>query len=402
MDEVHLYERLKGAHIARLIKRFQARVRLVYRQIGQSYRHPIVIGVSATLHDEQRFLSKLMDVDPQDKRRYQQLRVIKPKAEELEATQGRERYIFIYPRNLSPTPHTPQYRVNDQTVGIRIVMAAMHNLKTGVEWRGLAFFDSINDLRQFRHNYDADPSFAGRDIPSANQGELWRIRTDRQKQDHNGRPYSVPNHCGSTCEERGRNATLHQCPHFREGDCWLFAKLHGWNERLEVANSVYAGVASQLDGKDLIPTSSSLEVGYDDDGIQLIYQHKAPRVVPPALFSGAGVPGVLPTTPRLSSPCSGLIAAMMPSTSSIQKRFTIQPSTMYRLMRVTSRCNGRTPCWPSLICWLAYGGRTWRELRTKQTSTILPRWESMISSLHPISYKAFLGRMICGEQDKNG
>jgi len=282
LDEVHLYERLKGAHIARLIKRFQARVRLVYGQIGEPQRHPIVIGVSATLHDEQRFLAKLMDVDPQDKARYERLRVIKPREDELEPTEGRERYIFVYPRRLSPTPRSPQYRVNDQAAAIQIVMCAMHNLKTDVEWRGLAFFDSINDLRQFRHNYDADPSlqwYVGRDpigrhIPPANQDELWRIRTDRRKAGER-----TFNHCGSTCEERARNATLYQCPHFRAGDCWVFAKLNGWNEKLKVAGSVYAGAepqATAIDDKDLIPTSPSLEVGYDDDAIHLVYQHKAP------------------------------------------------------------------------------------------------------------------------------
>jgi len=179
LDEVHLYERLKGAHIARLIKRFQARVRLVYAQTGDPQRYPVVIGASATLSDELRFLAKLMDVDPQDKPRYGRLRVIKPREEldEMEPTEGRERYIFIYPRRLSPTPRSPKYRVNDQAAAIQIVMCAMHNLKTDVEWRGLAFFDSINDLRQFRHNFDADPSIqwyvgrgsSGREIPPANQ-----------------------------------------------------------------------------------------------------------------------------------------------------------------------------------------------------------------------------------------
>jgi len=279
LDEVHLYERLKGAHIARLIKRFQARVRLVYRQTGEPDRHAIVVGASATLHDEQRFLAKLLDVDPQDKARYDCLRVIKPTEDELEPTGGRERYIFIYPRRLSPTPRSPQYRVNDQAAAIQIVMCAMHNLKTDVEWRGLAFFDSINDLRQFRHNYDADPSLqwivgydpVGRQIPPANQDELWRIRTDRRKAgDH------VPNNCGSDCVQRAQNGTLYECPHFRSGDCWVFARSHGWNQTLRVADSVYAGAASQLDGQDLIPTSPSLEVGYDDDAIHLVYQHKAP------------------------------------------------------------------------------------------------------------------------------
>jgi hypothetical protein len=286
LDEVHLYERLKGAHIARLIKRFQARVRLVYAEMGAPDRHAVVIGASATLHDEQRFLAKLMDVDPQDRARYQHLRVIKPFDEELEPTAGRERYIFIYPRRLSPTPRSPQYRVNDQAAAIQIAMCAMHNLKTDVEWRGLAFFDSINDLRQFRHNYDADPKlqwYVGRDprgkeIPPANQDELWRIRTDRQKIE-NGRRVQMPYSCGDQCTALARNQALVTCPHFRVGDCWIFSKLNGWNSPLRVAGSVYAGSAPQastIDDQDLIPTSPSLEVGYDDDAIHLIYQHKAP------------------------------------------------------------------------------------------------------------------------------
>jgi hypothetical protein len=118
-----------------------------------SQKHPLVIGVSATWHDEKRFLAKLLDIDRyQDKKRYDGLVVIKPKAHELEKTKGRERYIFVYPRRLSPTPKSPQYRVNDQMAAIQIVHG--HNLKTKNDWRGLAFFDSINDLRQFRHNYD--------------------------------------------------------------------------------------------------------------------------------------------------------------------------------------------------------------------------------------------------------
>jgi hypothetical protein len=267
LDEVHLYERLKGAHIARLIKRFQARVQLVYRHTGQPHRKPVVIGVSATLHDEQRFLAKLMDVDPQDREELSRLRVIKPFPDELEPTGGRERYIFIYPRGLSPTPNQPEHYITDQTAAIYTVMAAMHNLKTRANWRGLAFFDSINLLRQFYANYAASGTFP----MSAAEQENFRIRTDRRWP--KGETF---NECGSTCDRRAAEATLHECPHFRTGDCWTFAKLHGWNESLRVANSVYAGSAAQLDGQDLIPTSPSLEVGYDDDAIQLVYQHKAP------------------------------------------------------------------------------------------------------------------------------
>lgn len=289
LDEVHLYEQIKGAHIARLIKRFQARVRLVYNYIDMKTRRPIVVGVSATLQDERRFLAKLLDIDPyHDSQRYQQLRVIKPEDNELEPTEGRERYIFVYPRRLSPTPKNPNYRINDQAAAIQIVMCAMHNLKTEPEWRGLAFFDSINDLRQFRHNYARDPNLnhqwiagydsSGREIPPANEDELWRVRTDRRPSQSQMRS-KIINQCVSDCATRAKQASLYECLHFREGDCWVFAKEWGWNKPLKVASAVFAGSepeSSALDNKDLIPTSPSLEVGYDDDAIQLVYQHKAP------------------------------------------------------------------------------------------------------------------------------
>ncbi|GHO61372.1 hypothetical protein KSC_002640 [Ktedonobacter sp. SOSP1-52] len=286
LDEVHLYEQLKGAHIARLIKRFQARVRLIYDRGGPSLyhptHHPVVIGVSATLHDERAFLAKLLDVNPADEEQYNRLQCIKPQPGDSEPTGGRERYIFIYPRNLSPTPSKPENRVDDQTAAIQILMAAVHNLMSrDKKWRALAFFDSINDLRQFSHNYD-DPDYGSKSrsgnrvkqIPPANQDELWRIRTDRIKSDRSKR---VLNKCGIGCSARSQASSLHECPHFQSGDCWVFAKTRGCNRVLKLADPVYAGArAAALDSMDLIPSSPSLEVGYDDEAIQLVYQHKAP------------------------------------------------------------------------------------------------------------------------------
>ncbi len=289
LDEIHLYEQLKGAQISRLVKRVQARTRLASLETRQPY-HLMVIGVSATLSNEKRFLAKLLDIDPQDEQEYQKLIVIKPAEKDLDKTKGRERYIFIYPRSLSPTIKNSQYRVNDQAAAIQIIMTVMHNLKNDLEWRGLAFFDSINDLRQFRHNYDTDssigewiiddldPSDQKKEIPPANQDQLWRIRTDGFKilEDGKKRALAGLNKCQDTCEKRLQNGTLSECRHFRNGDCWILAKTIGWNEPLHVAKAIYAGASAELDGQDLIPSSPSLEVGYDDDSIQLVYQHKAP------------------------------------------------------------------------------------------------------------------------------
>lgn len=261
LDEVHLYEQVRGAHIARLVKRFVARSRLAMSMRGQPHRRPVVMGVSATLQDERRFLAKLMDIAPGTAHYRERLHVIKPDAAELQDSGGRERYLFLYPRGASPTPMSPRFRVNDTTAAIQTVMALVHNLRpqNASEWKAVAFFDSINDLRQFGYNYNGvvQPG----EIPPANQAELWAIRTR-----HN---------CGG-CDVREREATLHECQHFAAGDCWTFARNHGCDRRLEVAEAVYAGATAAVDRADLIPTSSVLEVGYDDEAIQLVYQHKGP------------------------------------------------------------------------------------------------------------------------------
>jgi hypothetical protein len=261
LDEVHLYEQVRGAHIARLVKRFVARSRLAMGMRNQPNSRPVVMGVSATLQDERRFLAKLMDVAPGTTDYRERLHVIRPVAADLQDSGGRERYLFLYPRGASPTPNSPRFRVNDTTAAIQTVMALVHNLrpKAATEWRAVAFFDSINDLRQFGYNYDGTTQRG--EFPPANQAELWAIRTRHD--------------CGG-CDVREREATLHACPHFAAGDCWTFSRNHGCDRRLVVASAVYAGAAATVDRADLVPTSSVLEVGYDDEAIQLVYQHKGP------------------------------------------------------------------------------------------------------------------------------
>lgn len=399
LDEVHLYERLKGAHIARLIKRFQARVRLVYTQNNEPARHPVVIGVSATLHDERRFLAKLMEVDPLDRLRYERLRVIEPAEDELEPTDGRERYIFVSPRRLSPTPRNPAYRVNDQAAAIQVVMCAMHNLKTAADWKGLAFFDSINDLRQFQHNYEADPSLnwlvgldpTGREIPPANNDELWRIRTDRRKAGPNGQ---TTNYCHSTCQVRAQNATLGECPHFRAGDCWVFAQLAGWNQRLRVASSVYAGAepqAAALDNQDLIPTSPSLEVGYDDDAIHLIYQHKAPPSAT-SFIQRRGRAGRDPND-------SPVIVTLLWPYRRDDVFYFFHPEALYE--PATSTCSAPMPSWRSSTCSPACAARTWTGSGTTPGSWTSRRPAGTISRPEMTSPRISSGCLIRNAQGSN-
>src|SRR5262249_11031231 len=88
---------------------------MAYAGHNQPERRPIVIGVSATLHDERRFLAKVLDVPPTVPHHEARRRVVKPQPGEWEATEGRERYLFLYPRRVWPTPRKPNDRVNDST-----------------------------------------------------------------------------------------------------------------------------------------------------------------------------------------------------------------------------------------------------------------------------------------------
>ena len=271
LDEVHLYERIKGAHISRLIKRFKARVALAYKHRPDLTRKiPLLIGVSATLNDEEAFLRKILGAD--DKISPEQLCIVKPKESELDLMEGRERYIFLLPKQHSPTPTKPEFFVTDQTASIQAVMALMHNLKPKKEWKGVVFFDSINDLMQFSRNYDPSNGEGGSSVErSANYKELWKIRTNRRTS--NVQYSRVGNGC-NLCSGSG-GMTTSRCKHFHVGDYWEFAH-SGWNLPLNVSAPVHATQSKSMSESDLILSSSSLEVGYDDADVQLVYQHKAP------------------------------------------------------------------------------------------------------------------------------
>ena len=272
LDEVHLYERLKGAHISKLIRRFKARVALTYKHRPDLEEViPMLIGISATLNDEEAFLRKLIHLQHDD--RTEKMVIIKPNEDELELMEGRERYLFLLPKKDSPTSNNPEYRVNDQTAAIQIMMALMHNLKTDSSWKGLTFFDSINDLIQFSRNYDPTYGEGTAQVEkSANYNELWRIRTDKT------RPSQVKfSKISKGCKicSQHRTKDLDQCPHFQIGDYWVFAHM-GWNRSLKVSPPIFAGQRKNLSNDDMILSSPSLEVGYDDADVQMVYQHKAP------------------------------------------------------------------------------------------------------------------------------
>lgn len=275
LDEVHLMNGLAGAHLSRLISRFQARVGMAAHELGWGAYQALPIGVSATLYDEAGFMAKVLGIEPSQA--VDKIVVRKPNdaegtPEELVKTTGQERYIFVRPHEI-PNPETPERRVGSMSAAVQIVMASLHNLMDRqqgekYQYKALAFFDSVNDVNLFHQFYNNPDNLRSR--PGANTQELWRIRTEHRCLITQG-PCRTSNVGGS------QNVFYGACSRFLAGDCWIFAQRWGWDKPLNVSRPTYSGVAGDLQRTHLIPTTPALEVGYDDEAIQLVYQHMAPN-----------------------------------------------------------------------------------------------------------------------------
>src|SRR5262249_19196455 len=152
---------LDGAHLSRLVSRFQARVALSAPKLGLGTQYAIPIGVSATFYEEAGFMGKVLGIYHEDG--HAKNIVCKTEDQdsietELSPTLGRERYIFVRPHEV-PNPDEPEKRVGSMTSAVQIVMASMHNLMDRalgqkLQYKGLAFFDSVNDVNLFEQFYN--------------------------------------------------------------------------------------------------------------------------------------------------------------------------------------------------------------------------------------------------------
>src|SRR5262249_4239197 len=139
-------------------------------------------------------------------------------------------------------------------------------------FRSVVFLDSIDKLKRLHGDFtDAEV-----------QKRLAKLRTSVFGRDPQDTRRLVERCCG---EPRS-------CSRFREGECWWFAandrqqrgagpRAIGPGEPLIVASRpVYSATSGNVDklieGADVLFATSSLEVGYDDPEMALVYQHYAP------------------------------------------------------------------------------------------------------------------------------
>lgn len=257
-DEIHLYTHIHGAQVGLTLRRLAARAAIN----DPSARETVAIGMSATIGDPARAWGRLVgrgDVE-----------VIRPEAGETDANpRGREYFLFIQPEVESRGAD-----IAGASTTIQSLMCLGHGMRrrTGAEggYRSLVFFDSIDKMRRLHGAY----------IDAEEGRELAGFRINAFGDDAQGAPQT------ECCHEPVG------CDRFRDGECWWFAAndarqcgaggLRAPGAPLRVARTpIYSGTSGDAEalvkGADVVFATSSLEVGYDDPDITLVYQHYAPQ-----------------------------------------------------------------------------------------------------------------------------
>lgn len=258
-DEIHLYTHIHGAQVGYTLRRLLARSAIN----GPKQPRPLAIGMSATLGDPARVWGELIGRDPAVELRPEP-------GERRRNPRGREYFYFV-----QPEVESRGQDIAGASTSIQSLMCLAHGMRrrTGRDggYRAIVFLDSIDKLKRLHGDYqDAEEA-----------RHLAALRTRLFDDDlGTGRPRR---------ECCGQPAT---CDQFREGECWYFAATDNvqvtargrylpGNALIVSQRPVFSGekgkVEEMIRTSDVVFATSSLEVGYDDPDMALVYQHYAPN-----------------------------------------------------------------------------------------------------------------------------
>lgn len=257
-DEIHLYTHIHGAQVGHTLRRLLHRATLN----SPNGKTPLAIGMSATLGDPVRAWRHLIGRE--------QVMPLRPESGERRANpRGREYFYFVQPEVESRGKD-----IAGAATSIQALMCLSHGMRrrTGRDggYRAIVFLDSIDKVKRLHGDYQ-----------DAEEGKrLAGLRTYLYDDDPiTGQPRR------SCCGEPAG------CDRFTNGECWYFAATdtrqctargaYRPGRALRVAeHPVFSGTSGRVEdmirGADTVFATSSLEVGYDDPDITLVYQHYAP------------------------------------------------------------------------------------------------------------------------------
>lgn len=257
-DEIHLYTHVHGAQVGHALQRLFARIAVN----SKLRRRSLAIGMSATLGKPAKVWSDLCGRPS--------VLEIKPEATERQPNpRGREYFYFVQPEVESRGKDIAGASTSIQTL---MVLAHGMRRRRGHEggYRSIVFLDSIDKLKRLHSDYG--------DAEEGKRLAALRTRLYDGVGEHTPRRQC----CGDPVS----------CDDFRNGECWYFAAtdtaqvrasgLYKAGQHLTVARSpVFSGTTGRVEemirSSDIVFATSTLEVGYDDPDMSLVYQHYAPR-----------------------------------------------------------------------------------------------------------------------------
>ena len=258
-DEIHLYTHIHGAQVGYTLRRLLARA----ANNTPTASRPLAIGMSATLGDPARVWGELIGRNS--------VTELRPESgERLRNPRGREYFYFV-----QPEVESRGRDIASASTSIQSLMCLAHGMRrrTGLDggYRAIVFLDSIDKLKRLHSDYQDAEEAKG----------LAALRT-RLYDDDPGETQPRRECCGQPAS----------CDRFRAGECWYFAatdqdqinargRYRPGNTLAVADRPVFSGTGGNVDDlihrSDVVFTTSSLEVGYDDPDITLVYQHYAPN-----------------------------------------------------------------------------------------------------------------------------
>jgi hypothetical protein len=257
-DEIHLFSHIHGAQVGHALRR------LIHRsKTNAGGAQPLAIGMSATLGEPAMAWGRLIGSDS--------VTPIHPRVGEGDTNpRGREYYFFVQPEIESRGSD-----IAGASTTIQAVMCLAHGMRRrsgqAGGYRSLVFLDSIDKLRRMHSAFvDAEEGL-----------ELSSLRTKR-----------YPDDPATGAPQRECCGQPHGCDRFEDGECWYFAATDNFQQTaagsLEVGSSLQVAaqpISSATEGKvdalikssDILFATSSLEVGFDDPDMTMVYQHYSPQ-----------------------------------------------------------------------------------------------------------------------------
>lgn len=230
LDEAHTYSGVHGAQVALLLRRWR------YALKGQ----PVFVGLSATLRDAPDFFAQLTGLSRAA------VELIEPAPGDL-LKEGREYAIAL---RSDPLSQASALSTTIQTAMLFGRVLDPPSQESVFGSRGFLFTDDLDVTNRLFH--DLTEAEGRRGQRSVLAGLRSRDAPYRPERFLDGQSWDLVQHIGRTLDPATRAGGL----------------------RVSLTSSQSAGVSQE---SDLVVATASLEVGFDDDRVGLVLQHKAPR-----------------------------------------------------------------------------------------------------------------------------